>query len=65
LPTSKKCQFGLDAETKTKIDNLVEERTEAKKAKDFEKSDAIRDEIMAFGISIMDTAQGTFWERVE
>ena len=58
-------QFGLDAETKAKIDALVAERTEAKKAKDFERSDALRDEIMAFGVSIMDTAQGTFWERTE
>ncbi len=58
-------QFGLDAETKSKIDSLVEARSEAKKAKDFEKSDALRDEIMAFGVSIMDTAQGTFWERTE
>ena len=58
-------QFGLDAETKTKIDDLVEQRSEAKKEKDFEKSDAIRDEIMSFGVSIMDTAQGTFWERTE
>ncbi len=58
-------QFGLDEDTKTKIDALVEERSEAKKAKDFEKSDALRDEIMSYGVSIMDTAQGTFWERVE
>ncbi|MDA3945145.1 MAG: cysteine--tRNA ligase [Helicobacteraceae bacterium] len=58
-------QFGLDEITKTKIDALVDKRTEAKKAKDFEKSDALRDEIMAYGVSIMDTAQGTFWERVE
>ena len=58
-------QFGLDAETKAKIDTLVAERTEAKKAKDFERSDALRDEIMSFGVSIMDTAQGTFWERTE
>ncbi len=58
-------QFGLDAETKEKIDSLVEQRSEAKKAKDFEKSDALRDEIMGYGVSIMDTAQGTFWERTE
>ena len=58
-------QFGLDSETKAKIDTLVQERTEAKKVKDFDRSDALRDEIMAFGVSIMDTAQGTFWERVE
>ena len=58
-------QFGLDVETKQKIDRLVEQRSEAKKAKDFEKSDALRDEIMNYGVSIMDTAQGTFWERTE
>ena len=58
-------QFGLDADTKAKIETLLKERTEAKKAKDFERSDALRDEIMAFGVSIMDTAQGTFWERTE
>jgi cysteinyl-tRNA synthetase len=46
-------QFGLDEITKTKIDALVDKRTEAKKAKDFEKSDALRDEIMAYGVSIM------------
>ncbi len=58
-------QFGLDEATKAKIDALVSERTEAKKAKDFERSDALRDEIMAYGVSIMDTTQGTFWERTE
>ena len=58
-------QFGVDAQTKEKIDTLIIARSEAKKAKDFERSDALRDEIMAFGVSIMDTAQGTFWERTE
>ncbi len=58
-------QFGLDADTKKKIDDLVAQRSDAKKEKNFEKSDLLRDEIMAFGVSIMDTAQGTFWERTE
>lgn len=55
-------QFGLDEATKTKIDALIAQRTEAKKAKDFAVSDAIRDELTAMGIAIMDTANGTFWE---
>lgn len=55
-------QFGLDEATKTKIDALIAQRTEAKKAKDFAASDAIRDELTAMGIAIMDTANGTFWE---
>jgi cysteinyl-tRNA synthetase len=55
-------QFGLDEETKGKIDDLIMKRTEAKKAKDFGLSDTIRDELTAMGIAIMDTANGTFWE---
>ena len=35
-----------------------------KKKKNFEASDKLRNEILAFGVSIMDTAQGTFWEKV-
>ena len=57
-------QFGVDEETKTKIEMLIKQRDEAKKAKDFATSDRLRDEILSFGVSIMDTPQGTFWERV-
>ncbi|MFA5233759.1 MAG: cysteine--tRNA ligase [Sulfurimonas sp.] len=57
-------QFGVDEETKTKINTLIKQRDEAKKAKDFATSDKLRDEILAFGVSLMDTAAGTFWERV-
>ncbi|HLD22986.1 MAG TPA: cysteine--tRNA ligase [Sulfuricurvum sp.] len=55
-------QFGLDEATKAKIDDLIARRSEAKKAKDFAASDAIRDELTALGVSIMDTSEGTFWE---
>ena len=57
-------QFGINADTKKKIDSLVEKRNEAKKEKNFEASDRLRDEILAFGVSIMDTPSGTFWEKV-
>ena len=57
-------QFGVDAHTKEKIFDLIVKRDEAKKAKDFETSDRLRDEILAFGVNIMDTSQGTFWEKV-
>ena len=46
-----------------KIEALISERTEAKKAKDFAKADAIRDELAAMGITIKDTRQGTQWSR--
>ena len=57
-------QFGINTDTKEKIDSLVEKRNEAKKEKNFEVSDRLRDEILAFGVSIMDTPAGTFWEKV-
>lgn len=57
-------QFGVDADTKQSIDALILKRDEAKKAKDFESSDKLRDEILAYGVNIMDTPQGTFWEKI-
>ncbi|WP_345978491.1 cysteine--tRNA ligase [Sulfurimonas sp. HSL3-2] len=57
-------QTGVDKETKETIHELIEKRNEAKKVKDFEASDRLRDEILSFGVSIMDTPQGTFWEKV-
>jgi len=54
----------LDEATKAKIDALIRQRDEAKKVKDFASSDKLRDEILECGVSIMDTPQGTFWERV-
>ena len=57
-------QFGISNEEKTKIEKLIEKRTEAKKAKDFEAADKVRDEITALGISLMDTPSGVVWEKV-
>ena len=57
-------QFGVDSATKEQIDALIAKRNEAKKAKDFALSDSIRDEILAFNVNLMDTPQGTFWEKI-
>jgi cysteinyl-tRNA synthetase len=46
-----------------KIEELIAQRAEAKKAKDFAKADAIRDELVAMGITIKDTRQGVQWFR--
>ena len=40
---------------------VLEQRTEAKKRKDFATSDQIRDLLLAGGISIKDTKEGTIW----
>lgn len=55
-------QFGISDEEKSKIEDLIVQRSEAKKAKDFATADAIRDELTLMGVSIMDTPNGTVWE---
>ena len=45
------------------IDNLVAQRTAAKKAKNWSESDRIRDELKAQGITLIDTKEGTTWHR--
>ena len=45
------------------INALVASRTEAKKQKNFAEADRIRAELTARGITLIDTAQGTRWER--
>ena len=52
---------GVDAELESYILAKIEERKEAKKAKDFAKADAIRDELMAKGIVLKDTREGVVW----
>jgi len=48
----------LTAET---IDAKVSERAEARKAKDFARGDALRDELLALGIALHDGADGSSW----
>ena len=45
--------------------NLIEERKEAKKNKDFAKADQIRDDLLARGIKLIDTREGTTYEIVK
>ncbi|MCF0248598.1 MAG: cysteine--tRNA ligase, partial [Synergistes sp.] len=45
------------------IEALLAERTEARKAKNFKRSDEIRDTLAARGIIIEDTPQGPRWKR--
>ena len=53
----------VDAELETFINEKIAERAAAKKAKDFARADAIRDELLARGITIKDTREGVVWER--
>jgi cysteinyl-tRNA synthetase len=44
------------------IERLVAERTAARKARDFARSDEIRDDLLARGIELLDGPQGTIWK---
>ena len=46
------------------IEALIAQRLEAKKAKDWAKADAIRDQLKAMGVEIKDSKEGTTWTRV-
>ena len=54
---------GADDELTAYVEAKIEERKEAKKAKDFAKADAIRAELLEKGIVLEDTREGVKWKR--
>jgi len=44
------------------VEARIAERTQARREKDFARSDRIRDELAALGVSLMDGPQGTTWK---
>ncbi|QCE33622.1 cysteine--tRNA ligase [Acetobacteraceae bacterium] len=48
---------------KSQIEALIEKRNQAKKARDFQTADAIRDDLAKDGIILEDTAKGTVWRK--
>lgn len=47
-----------------RIEKLIEERNQARKNKDFKRSDEIRDMLKAEGIELKDTRDGVIWKRI-
>ncbi|GKU87308.1 hypothetical protein SLEP1_g1731 [Rubroshorea leprosula] len=47
--------------TEDQVLQKIEERTAASKAKDYKKYDAVRKDLAAIGIALMDTPEGTSW----
>lgn len=47
---------------RSQVDALIAERTQARAAKDFAKSDELRNKLTEIGISVSDTPEGSFWE---
>ncbi len=46
------------------IEELIEQRAEAKRSKDFAKADEIRDRLKEMGIELLDTRAGTTYKRI-
>ncbi len=59
LGVIRKDEAALDSE----IEALIAERIASRKARNFKRSDEIRDQLLAQGIILEDTPQGTVWKR--
>ena len=52
----------VSEEFKNKINELISKRSEAKKNKDFELADSIREQLIELGVEINDLSDGTEWK---
>ena len=54
----------IDSDFEAKIESLIAQRNDARAAKDWNKSDSIRDKLKDIGIEIEDTSDGTIWKLI-
>ena len=47
------------------VNELIERRNQARKAKNFEESDHIREQLLSMGIIIEDNEDGTVWRKTD
>lgn len=47
------------------IESLIEERQAAKLAKNYARADEVREELLALGVALEDSREGTRWKRME
>jgi cysteinyl-tRNA synthetase len=53
-----------EVEADRDIEKLLKDRSEAREKRDWAKADAIREELRALGIMVIDTPEGTTWRRI-
>ena len=53
-------KLGVDAHA---VEALIQEREEARLAKDFRRADALRDQLFAMNVELKDGAEGVSWQR--
>ena len=51
--------------TEAQIEDFIQQRQDAKKAKNFSQADQIRQDLLALGVVLEDTRQGTIWRRAD
>ncbi|HWD67839.1 MAG TPA: cysteine--tRNA ligase [Caulobacteraceae bacterium] len=56
---------GADPALAARVEALIADRAKARAARDWALADAIRDEIAALGVDVMDSAAGASWKRKE
>jgi cysteinyl-tRNA synthetase len=57
-------QSGKKVITDAEVEQLLGDRKDARAAKNFKRSDEVRDQLLAEGIEIKDSPQGTTWKRI-
>jgi cysteinyl-tRNA synthetase len=61
--TFKEAGTAVDPELEARVNQLIEARATARKAKDWQRADEIREEIATLGIILEDAPTGTVWKR--
>jgi cysteinyl-tRNA synthetase len=58
--------YGLSADSAQSqyIEELIQERAQARISRDFKRADAVRDQLREQGIELEDTATGTIWRKI-
>ena len=59
-----KDEENIDSELESYIADAIERRNKAKKAKDYDEADSIREELLSKGIKLIDTREGTSYEII-